>query len=231
MPCNTAPRPVVTHHHNIGQQEVERDRQGCKRLAERRACSHGKPASKTDEHDSLSWHTLERRFTSFTSLVAVAIALYHPGSLADEVRTAFCCGRPLAVPAHQELGMPSLSPTMTQGNIAEWKVKEGDKVSAGDILCSIETDKATLDMESMEDGCVRPLSRCPSLLVSLASDCCSCTTWMRLRLRETESPQHPSSPQVSPVPRSIVHQHPIGADVDVYTGGHVRRAGMWRRSW
>jgi pyruvate/2-oxoglutarate dehydrogenase complex dihydrolipoamide acyltransferase (E2) component len=43
---------------------------------------------------------------------------------------------------------------MTQGNIAEWKVKEGDKVSAGDILCSIETDKATLDMESMEDGYV-----------------------------------------------------------------------------
>jgi biotin carboxyl carrier protein len=70
-------------------------------------------------------------------------------------------GHARAVPAHQELGMPSLSPTMTQGNIAEWKVKEGDKVSAGDILCSIETDKATLDMESMEDGCVRPLSPSP----------------------------------------------------------------------
>eukprot|EP00238_Polyblepharides_amylifera_P002070 CAMPEP_0196589144 /NCGR_PEP_ID=MMETSP1081-20130531/62819_1 /TAXON_ID=36882 /ORGANISM="Pyramimonas amylifera, Strain CCMP720" /LENGTH=415 /DNA_ID=CAMNT_0041911867 /DNA_START=444 /DNA_END=1691 /DNA_ORIENTATION=- len=41
---------------------------------------------------------------------------------------------------------------MEQGNIAEWKMKEGDKVSAGDILCSIETDKATLEMESMEDG-------------------------------------------------------------------------------
>ena len=44
-----------------------------------------------------------------------------------------------AVPTHEELAMPSLSPTMTQGNIAEWKKAEGDEVSAGDILCSIET--------------------------------------------------------------------------------------------
>lgn len=57
-----------------------------------------------------------------------------------------------ALPPHEELGMPSLSPTMTQGNVAEWKKAEGEEVSAGDILCSIETDKATLDLESMEDG-------------------------------------------------------------------------------
>lgn len=91
------------------------------------------------------------------------------------------------MPAHQELGMPSLSPTMTQGNIAEWKVKEGDKVSAGDILCSIETDKATLDMESMEDGCVASLAL-SSLLISPASDCHSCITWMHLRARGTLRP-------------------------------------------
>ncbi|KAG0603682.1 hypothetical protein M758_10G113000 [Ceratodon purpureus] len=51
-----------------------------------------------------------------------------------------------------EIGMPSLSPTMTQGNIAVWRKKEGDEVAAGDVLCEIETDKATLEMESMEDG-------------------------------------------------------------------------------
>eukprot|EP00252_Welwitschia_mirabilis_P003335 TRINITY_DN13413_c0_g1_i1.p1 TRINITY_DN13413_c0_g1~~TRINITY_DN13413_c0_g1_i1.p1 ORF type:complete len:536 (+),score=126.10 TRINITY_DN13413_c0_g1_i1:74-1681(+) len=55
-------------------------------------------------------------------------------------------------PPHQEIGMPSLSPTMTQGNIAKWRKKEGDKVSPGDVLCEIETDKATIDMESMEEG-------------------------------------------------------------------------------
>ncbi|CAM6105190.1 unnamed protein product [Calypogeia fissa] len=56
------------------------------------------------------------------------------------------------LPLHQEIGMPSLSPTMTQGNIASWKKKEGDQVAAGDVLCEIETDKATLEMESMEEG-------------------------------------------------------------------------------
>ena len=48
--------------------------------------------------------------------------------------------------------MPALSPTMTQGNIAEWKVGEGDKVAAGDVMADIETDKATMALESMEDG-------------------------------------------------------------------------------
>ncbi|KAL3685100.1 hypothetical protein R1sor_003122 [Riccia sorocarpa] len=56
------------------------------------------------------------------------------------------------LPPHQEIGMPSLSPTMTQGNIAKWRKKEGDQVAAGEVLCEIETDKATLEMESMEDG-------------------------------------------------------------------------------
>ncbi|XP_020277025.1 dihydrolipoyllysine-residue acetyltransferase component 2 of pyruvate dehydrogenase complex, mitochondrial-like [Asparagus officinalis] len=56
------------------------------------------------------------------------------------------------LPPHQEIGMPSLSPTMTEGNIARWLKKEGDKVSPGEVLCEIETDKATVEMECMEDG-------------------------------------------------------------------------------
>lgn len=56
------------------------------------------------------------------------------------------------LPPHQEIGMPSLSPTMTEGNIARWLKKEGDKVSPGDVLCEVETDKATVEMESMEEG-------------------------------------------------------------------------------
>jgi pyruvate dehydrogenase E1 component beta subunit len=49
---------------------------------------------------------------------------------------------------------PSLSPTMTHGGIASWKKKEGEFVAAGDILAEIQTDKATMEMESMEDGFV-----------------------------------------------------------------------------
>ncbi|CCC05922.1 hypothetical protein SMACR_00137 [Sordaria macrospora] len=48
--------------------------------------------------------------------------------------------------------MPALSPTMTEGNIATWRVKEGDKFSAGDVLLEIETDKATMDVEAQDDG-------------------------------------------------------------------------------
>uniref|UniRef100_A0A0A9F4E1 Acetyltransferase component of pyruvate dehydrogenase complex n=1 Tax=Arundo donax TaxID=35708 RepID=A0A0A9F4E1_ARUDO len=56
------------------------------------------------------------------------------------------------LPPHQEIGMPSLSPTMTEGNIARWLKKEGDKVAPGEVLCEVETDKATVEMESMEEG-------------------------------------------------------------------------------
>ncbi|XP_054787843.1 dihydrolipoyllysine-residue acetyltransferase component 1 of pyruvate dehydrogenase complex, mitochondrial [Prosopis cineraria] len=56
------------------------------------------------------------------------------------------------LPPHILLGMPALSPTMNQGNIAKWRKKEGDKIEVGDILCEIETDKATLEFESLEEG-------------------------------------------------------------------------------
>lgn len=48
--------------------------------------------------------------------------------------------------------MPALSPTMTEGNIATWHVKEGDKFATGDVLLEIETDKATMDVEAQDDG-------------------------------------------------------------------------------
>lgn len=52
----------------------------------------------------------------------------------------------------QELAMPALSPTMSQGNIAKWYVKVGDEIAAGTVLADIETDKATLAFENQEDG-------------------------------------------------------------------------------
>ncbi|KAM7202332.1 pyruvate dehydrogenase complex protein X component, mitochondrial [Naviculisporaceae sp. PSN 640] len=54
--------------------------------------------------------------------------------------------------AAQNFTMPALSPTMTEGNIATWRIKEGDKFVAGDVLLEIETDKATMDVEAQEDG-------------------------------------------------------------------------------
>src|SRR5882757_5532465 len=48
--------------------------------------------------------------------------------------------------------MPALSPTMEEGKLAKWHVKEGDAVKAGDILAEIETDKATMEFEAIDEG-------------------------------------------------------------------------------
>ncbi|MBB90064.1 MAG: pyruvate dehydrogenase complex dihydrolipoamide acetyltransferase [Magnetovibrio sp.] len=48
--------------------------------------------------------------------------------------------------------MPALSPTMTEGNLAKWHKKEGDAVESGDVLAEIETDKATMEVEAVEEG-------------------------------------------------------------------------------
>lgn len=50
--------------------------------------------------------------------------------------------------------MPAMSPTMTEGTVSEWKVKEGDSFVAGDVLVTIETDKASIDVEAQDDGIV-----------------------------------------------------------------------------
>src|SRR5258705_11191568 len=48
--------------------------------------------------------------------------------------------------------MPALSPTMEKGNLAKWLKKEGDPVKSGDVIAEIETDKATMEYESIDDG-------------------------------------------------------------------------------
>jgi pyruvate dehydrogenase E1 component beta subunit len=51
-----------------------------------------------------------------------------------------------------EVLMPALSPTMTEGKLAKWLKKEGDEVTSGDILAEIETDKATMEVEAVDEG-------------------------------------------------------------------------------
>ena len=48
--------------------------------------------------------------------------------------------------------MPALSPTMTEGTLARWLKKEGDSVKAGDVIAEIETDKATMEVEAVDEG-------------------------------------------------------------------------------
>ena len=53
-----------------------------------------------------------------------------------------------------EILMPALSPTMEEGTLAKWLVKEGDTVSSGDIMAEIETDKATMEFEAVDEGII-----------------------------------------------------------------------------
>src|SRR6185312_12190294 len=48
--------------------------------------------------------------------------------------------------------MPALSPTMTEGKLAKWLVREGDKITSGKVLAEIETDKATMELEAVDEG-------------------------------------------------------------------------------
>ena len=50
--------------------------------------------------------------------------------------------------------MPALSPTMTEGNLSKWLVKKGDKINAGDVIAEIETDKATMELEAVDEGMI-----------------------------------------------------------------------------
>src|SRR5499427_3136030 len=51
-----------------------------------------------------------------------------------------------------EIRMPALSPTMTEGNLTRWLKKEGDEVHSGDVIAEIETDKATMEYEAVDEG-------------------------------------------------------------------------------
>jgi acetyl/propionyl-CoA carboxylase alpha subunit len=65
--------------------------------------------------------------------------------------------RHFSLPSHQVVGMPSLSPTMTTGTIGKWNVKAGDKISPGDSLAEVETDKASMAFEAQDDFVIAKL--------------------------------------------------------------------------
>ncbi|MFH1803444.1 MAG: pyruvate dehydrogenase complex dihydrolipoamide acetyltransferase [Pseudomonadota bacterium] len=76
--------------------------------------------------------------------------------------------------------MPALSPTMTEGTLAKWHVKEGDTVESGDVIAEIETDKATMEVEAVDEGTVG------KLLVSEGSEGVAVNTVIALLLEEGE---------------------------------------------
>ena len=86
-----------------------------------------------------------------------------------------------------ELKMPALSPTMEEGTLAKWLVKEGDTVASGDILAEIETDKATMEFEAVDEGTVL------KILVPEGSDGVKVGTPIAMIGEEGESAEAPAA--------------------------------------
>ena len=90
-----------------------------------------------------------------------------------------------------EILMPALSPTMEEGTLAKWLVKEGDTVSAGDILAEIETDKATMEFEAVDEGTVG------KLLVAEGTEGVKVNTPIAVLLEEGESADTQAQPEAA----------------------------------
>ena len=91
-----------------------------------------------------------------------------------------------------ELKMPALSPTMEEGTLAKWLVKEGDVVKSGDILAEIETDKATMEFEAVDEGTVS------QILVPEGSDGVKVGTVIALISGEGEAAAKPAAAKPAP---------------------------------
>src|SRR6187399_1090939 len=93
-----------------------------------------------------------------------------------------------------ELKMPALSPTMEEGTLAKWLVKEGDTVSSGDILAEIETDKATMEFEAVDEG------KIARILVPEGSDGVKVGTPIAMLAGEGEDASTVQAPAAAPAP-------------------------------
>ncbi|MBX9881941.1 MAG: pyruvate dehydrogenase complex E1 component subunit beta [Sphingomonas sp.] len=128
-----------------------------------------------------------------------------------------------------ELKMPALSPTMEEGTLAKWLVKEGDTVKSGDILAEIETDKATMEFEAVDEGTLQ------QILVAEGTDNVKVGTVIALIAGEGEAAAPVAPKAVEPAPASapaaeapqppatgtaqlVTERKPVAADPEVPAG-------------
>ena len=106
-----------------------------------------------------------------------------------------------------EILMPALSPTMEEGKLAKWLVKEGQKVRSGDIIAEIETDKATMEVEAVDEGTVG------SLLIAEGTDKVKVNTPIAVLLGDGESAGAAKSATPAPKPAAAPAPAPAPAAV------------------
>ncbi len=92
--------------------------------------------------------------------------------------------------------MPALSPTMEEGNLAKWLVKEGDKVKSGDVIAEIETDKATMEVEAVDEGVVA------KIVVPAGTEAVKVNALIAILAEEGEDVSAAASGSASPAPKA-----------------------------
>ncbi|QQP91965.1 pyruvate dehydrogenase complex E1 component subunit beta [Skermanella sp. TT6] len=106
-----------------------------------------------------------------------------------------------------EILMPALSPTMTEGKLAKWVKQEGDDVKSGDVLAEIETDKATMEVEAVEEG------KLGKILIAEGTEGVAVNTPIALLMGEDEDASKLETPEVSDdTPQSVALQKVKGEE-------------------
>ncbi|QYX56716.1 pyruvate dehydrogenase complex dihydrolipoamide acetyltransferase [Roseovarius sp. SCSIO 43702] len=118
-----------------------------------------------------------------------------------------------------EILMPALSPTMEEGTLAKWLVKEGDEVSSGDLLAEIETDKATMEFEAVDEG------KIGKLLVEEGSEGVKVNTPIAVLLEEGESADDIGDVSAEPKPADEGTGTKPGPEKEPTTGGYSGEEG------
>ena len=135
----------------------------------------------------------------------------------------------------KKIQMPALSPTMEEGTLAKWLVKEGDTVSSGDLLAEIETDKATMEFEAVDEG------KIAKILVSEGSEGVKVGTVIAIIAEEGEdlaqaaeggsapAPKPAAAPKADPVPAKAEAPAPKADTPAPQSGDRVKASPLARR--
>ncbi|KZY51378.1 pyruvate dehydrogenase complex dihydrolipoamide acetyltransferase [Sulfitobacter sp. KE29] len=117
-----------------------------------------------------------------------------------------------------EILMPALSPTMEEGTLAKWLVKEGDEVASGDILAEIETDKATMEFEAVDEGTIG------KILIEEGSEGVKVNTPIAVLLEEGESADAIDSAAPAKEEKPQAEETPKAAEAETPEAGYGRGA-------
>lgn len=152
-----------------------------------------------------------------------------------------------------EIKMPALSPTMEEGTLAKWLVKEGDTVKSGDIMAEIETDKATMEFEAVDEGTIAKIliaegtdgvkvGAVIAILAEEGEDAASVSAPTKSETpqpaaKESEAKPNPADPnktgsEAKPVERTVTQAEDHGRPADAGAsdkGGRVKASPLARR--